>query len=337
MTSKSMQSQPWQVLGNEEIIGLLRRQLENETISSAYLFLGQQSIGKRTTAEHFLQALLCHDSTKKSAACNTCVACKAWLKNLHPDFLHVPPVEKGKTGVERVRDIRFTLSRRPTMGAYKALLLEDVDQYTTEAANALLKSIEEPPRATVIVMTASEKDAIPETLLSRCQHFFFTPVALQALAQFLAQSGAPAQQAETIAHLANGCPGRACMFLRNPELQERFTRDANILLTMLQQPAWKKLTMLKKYFSEAKTLDAMTNAREALHVWLMIGRDLVLMKRNLAEFTTAWFARNELQKISERYTTQRLLHIMDGLESLKKMLDQHVQPINAFEAFIVAQ
>ena len=153
-------------------VALLRAALESHRIAHAYAFVGAEGSGRATTALAFAQSLLCERET----GCGSCRHCRMVATRQHPD-LHVieptPPASNPKgpraIRIEAIRDVEREAGLRPVMAARKVFVLDDADRMTGESPEAFLKTLEEPPDRTVMILVLARTRAVPPTVLSRCQ------------------------------------------------------------------------------------------------------------------------------------------------------------------------
>jgi DNA polymerase-3 subunit delta' len=158
--------------GQPRAVGLLQRALENERVAHAYAFVGPPGSGRTTTARAFAQALLCDIG----GACGKCRGCRLAAEGKHPD-LHVivptPPESNPKGArairIGAVRELEHEAALRPVMARLKVFVLDDADRMTGESPQAILKTLEEPPAHTVLILILARTRALPATVISRCQ------------------------------------------------------------------------------------------------------------------------------------------------------------------------
>ncbi|MFQ5520086.1 MAG: DNA polymerase III subunit delta', partial [Candidatus Methylomirabilia bacterium] len=170
------------IRGHSAVSGLLRSAIDSDRVAHAYAFVGPPGIGKKLTAKAFAQALLCssHQSTSSGGrsspgGCGLCPACRRVEAGAHPDcHLIVPDGQQIK--IEQVRELARLASLRPYEGRLKVFIVDDAERMSLVTANALLKTLEEPPDRTVIILVLSRARALPATVLSRCQVVRFTPL-----------------------------------------------------------------------------------------------------------------------------------------------------------------
>src|SRR5919199_4044309 len=167
------------ILGNEAALRLLERALEGGEVAHAYLFYGPPGVGKRTVARRFGAALVAGgDASSEDRG----------LRGLHPDLVEILP-QGAFTTIGQVREIVRLASSRPFEGARRVFILQ-ADTFNVQAANALLKTLEEPEGETVFVLLANSREGVLPTILSRAQALRFNPVPTSVVAAFLQERGA---------------------------------------------------------------------------------------------------------------------------------------------------
>ncbi len=211
----------WPVIGHEWAIEHLDRALRHNRMRHAYLITGPGHIGKTTLARAFASALVC---TGDHAPCGECRACRLIAHGSHPDLTIIDSGEKGSVlKIEQVRELQQVLSLRPYEARYRVAILRRFHEANPAAANALLKTLEEPARDVVLILTADSTDALLPTILSRCQPIQLRPLPLQTVHEALVTKyGAAPEQADKLARLSGGRIGWAITALQDPaELEQR--------------------------------------------------------------------------------------------------------------------
>lgn len=200
-----------QVLGHEKNKAFLQRLLQPGNRPHALLFYGAEGIGKKLLAQHFAKTLLCLAPAQRP--CGTCEACRlldfAGSSWGHPDFIYVEPEAAGKDiKIEQIKDIIKEAAFPPVLSANKLVLIDNADYLTEEAANSLLKLLEEPPADWMFILVAAKVERLLPTILSRViQVRFQRPTEAQCV-EFLHSRGLT-DRAEVLIGLAQGSPGRA--------------------------------------------------------------------------------------------------------------------------------
>jgi DNA polymerase-3 subunit delta' len=198
------------VLGHSRPIALLQRAIRNEKVVNSYLFLGNEGIGKKSVALQFAKALNClGGEVEGGEACDRCISCKKIDHALHPDVLLIEP--EGQTiRVDQVRQLQKELVYRPYEGKRRVCILTAADRMAPHIPNTLLKTLEEPPLHTVIILLANNSSLMLPTILSRCQPVRFHPLSIPLVSKWLMEDkGFDEAEAHLLASLSEGSPGKA--------------------------------------------------------------------------------------------------------------------------------
>lgn len=195
---------PAQSAWSANIDGLMRS-VKAGRIVHAVLFTGPRGTGKRTAARRVAQALLCSGEDKP---CGICPECKQFLAGSHPD-MHTLATEERSISVDTIRDLREELALRPFEGGRHVVIIEQAEKMTTQAQNALLKTLEEPIGEVVFLLITDQPGVMLPTIISRCQRLRFAPIDMDACAQALAERGIEPIRARMLAGFSQGSVGRA--------------------------------------------------------------------------------------------------------------------------------
>lgn len=172
------------LIGQEHIVRTLTNQITSGRIGHAYLFCGTRGTGKTSAAKIFARAINCL-SPVDGSPCGECEACKALADPSNLDILEMDAASNNK--VENVREIREKIQYPPVSGKYKVYIIDEVHMLTTEAFNALLKTLEEPPKHAVFILATTESHKLPSTILSRCMRFDFRIIPTKEIAGLIAK------------------------------------------------------------------------------------------------------------------------------------------------------
>jgi DNA polymerase-3 subunit delta' len=199
------------IVGQSGAIALLQRAIALDRPAHAYAFVGPAGVGRRLTAIAFAQTLLC-----PTRGCGTCGVCRRTAAGQHPDCQVIAPVPprdnpKGATAIriEQVRELERAAALAPLEGSRKVFVLDEAERMTLPTAQALLKTLEEPPPRTHLVLILANPRALPPTVLSRCQRVRFRPLDGAAAARLLEGRGVPGEASGLLARLTEGRPGLA--------------------------------------------------------------------------------------------------------------------------------
>lgn len=214
------------IYGHEKPIAILKSAMERDRIAHAYLFYGMEGIGKRTAAGLFARALNC---TGQEPPCGGCASCRKADHQNHPNIITIK-ADGQFIKIAAIRELQARMAFRPAEGK-RVFILQEADRMNAPAANAFLKSLEEPSAGNVLLLTTARAHALPMTILSRCQQLRFTPLARDEVARYLQEKeGLDAAAAEVLAASSGGSIGRAIEMN-----QEDFITLRNVILEHLAQ------------------------------------------------------------------------------------------------------
>ena len=214
--------------GQQKVKTLLNRSLGSSRMPHAYLFRGPDGVGKKLTALLTAARLNCL-APEGSSGCGTCSSCTRLRSGNHPDVVIVSP-EKGTIKIDRVRELCRSLSYPPYESALRIVVIEDVHAMTTEAANSLLKTLEEPPENNLLILTAEASRELLPTIVSRCQVVTFYGLSVDECTEVIERKlpDLGVDEARLLAELSGGSPGTA-LVLREKELVKCYRAVVSLL------------------------------------------------------------------------------------------------------------
>lgn len=318
------------ITGHEQPISLLRAALRNGRLAHAYLFYGETKIGKLMTAVRLAQALNCEQPSQAEAqdSCGRCQSCLHIAARTHPDYFVIEPDPKAATPqikIEQVREIEQQFVYRPLVGERKICLIDDADRMTIGAANALLKTLEEPPGHSLFILVTSRLHALPITIRSRCQALrFTTPARIQVEAALILKREIPPADAHFLAVFADGRIGEAL----TTNVAEVRTRQQECLALVKPE----SLTSSTALLSAAESL-AKTDRGEETLAWLVRWiRDLVIVIVEGDQDQILHLDQlADLRRYAQRADVDALLTLLNDIERTEQQATRHLNVQMALE------
>ncbi len=212
-----------EIVAQEAAVNILKKSIENKRSHHAYLFVGPDGVGKRTTAIAFARGLNCRSSG--SDGCDRCDSCRKIENGTHPDVELISPREGTLTiSIDQIRNLQRRVSYKPLEGKWKVYIIDDAASATEEAANCLLKTLEEPPPQVIFILITENIYRLLSTVRSRCQLILFKQIPRAEIEKLLRDRYQVApEEARSYAWLSSGSIGRALYYLEReaPEFAER--------------------------------------------------------------------------------------------------------------------
>lgn len=319
------------VIGHERPIKLLRRAIEQEKVVHSYLFAGNEGIGKRWVALQFAKALNCLEGGGKNGnACDHCLSCKKIDHRLHPDVMLIEP--EGQTlKVDQVREMQRDLAFRPYEGKRRVCILTAADRMAPNMSNTLLKTLEEPPLHTVIILLANNPRLMLPTILSRCQLIRFNPLPSPSVSGWLMkEKGMEEKEAHLLASLSEGSPGKAL------EIQEEIGQIPR--KELLQN--WAGLTFLSIEKMEG-WIESLPSQRENLLLILEVVktllRDLIVAKISKEDSMLIHSdLSDEIEAVASQWNLPSLLNRMEILHQTSQSIKGNANTRLALEAMMLS-
>jgi DNA polymerase-3 subunit delta' len=264
----------WKVHGHDWAVELLSAHASGENLRHAYLFIGPKGVGRRTLALRFAQALNCASPPAPGQFCDECRHCRQFLAMQHPDLSLLVPEEGHKDIlIDQIRELQHSLALAPFSGAYRIALLLDFQRATTQAMNALLKTLEEPQDKVVLLLTADALESLLPTIVSRCEVIRLRPAPIASTGMYLqSENGLSSDEAKFLAHLSGGRVGAALRFIEEPEALTHRRDALETFFELLPAPRYERFKYahaLTKHYETARK-----NVGEVLPIWLSFWRDV---------------------------------------------------------------
>ena len=325
----------WNIVGHEHTINTLRRMLAAQRVRHAYLFTGPEHIGKTLLAQRFAQTLLCTGGPDPNIApqspCNVCLSCRKVMHGNHPDVHYISrPPGRQFILIDQVRALQSDSARRTLEGRRNIFIIEGMHEMNLDAANCLLKTLEEPEPDVVLLLTAPDPGQLLPTILSRVQqvpmHLLTTSQIQSALEErWQVESG----EASLVAALAAGRMGWAVRAVEDEHMLEE--RKAQ-LETLAALPSLSKV----KRFDVAQRLSVDSDKlRDILELWLLWWRDMVLAANNSLDLVVNVDMRSQLQKQAAKMGSSEAQRMIRAILRTTEALEQNVNARVALEVLML--
>ncbi len=316
-----------QIHGQERAKAQLRSALSSRKIAHAYLFAGPSGSGRREMAQAFAQAIFCERGG--ADACGECLSCRKVMHGNHPD-LHVVAPDGATVKIEQIRALQRELSYRSAGAGYKVYIIESAETMTTQAANSLLKFLEEPPAPVVAILLAPSTQAVLPTILSRSQPVPFVPGDREALEAALVAEGKPPLLARAAVNLASGLAASRKLIeenwfaeIRSVVIQLGREHPSRYTANMLQAQQQVFKTELSEHVEILLQLLALWY-RDMIYA--MTGREQTMVFPDQRE----WIAKTAWSRPIDGWVT-----VMESALMAARRIKAHVPPQLALEQFMV--
>ncbi len=358
----------WDVIGQERAVSLLKRAVESGRLSHAYLFVGPEHVGRATTARAFAQALNCEQRAKprteaggmiegaadfqsagtEDTPCGECRPCRTIAEDKHPDIEWVgvggicDESDHRDHSADNSRDIRIcqirrlerVISRTTVDARCRVVIVDPADAMTVEAANAFLKTLEEPAPNTILVLLSAREERLRETVRSRCRRIVFYGVPRDDIERALQERwGAGAEQAGHLARLSQGRLGWAVAALRDDRLlidREKTLDDIESVLAGTLGDRFSYAAGLGSRFSrEPQTV------RTSLDIWCDWWRDVLVTAAGHEDLVLDSERLDTLRTQASQYGVAGALEALTAIMGGRRHLEEHASPTLAMESMLL--
>lgn len=317
----------WPVIGHEWAVDLLRRAVTGRRPSHAYLFAGPAQVGKTTLALAFAQALLCEKHT--GTPCGECRTCRRIAQGRDPD-VQIIAAEKNTIQIDQVRALQADAALSPLEGQYRLFILREIERATLPAANALLKTLEEPPGHVILILTCVRPDQVLPTIQSRCQVLPLRPLPLSQVQTALHEHWqVGAEQATLLARLSAGSLGWAVKAFTDQKLWEQRAQRLDDLAELADQNEFARLVYAEKL---ARTNEI---AVQTLGLWASWWRDVLLVQQGLDTEVVNLDRLEALRRQAAQYESGQVQTAVTDVAATLRRLRANVNPRLALDVLLL--
>jgi DNA polymerase-3 subunit delta' len=317
----------WSLVGHDWAKDLLIDSLKAGRVAHAYLFTGPPQIGKTSLARTLAQALNC---SQPDSPCGACPSCVKIARGVHPDVQVVAGQGAGASiKIDQVRALQREVILAPYEGRYRVYILRRMDQGTLDAANCLLKTLEEPPGHAVLVLTAVSAQALPATVVSRCQRLDLRLASRALVQQTLEERGVAQDQARLLARLSGGRIGWALDASQDEGTLKRRQQSLNQLVQLLAAGRVERFDFARKASRDS------AGARSQIDVWIGWWRDLLLLRYQQMGDVVNVDRFDELRTLSDQGTEHQIWVALKALQTATGHLEANVNARLALESLML--
>ena len=330
----------WQLVGQGRVITMLQRSLEKGFLAHAYLFIGLPHVGKMTLALNLAKALNCEGV---GVPCGKCVPCQKIAQGKHADVQIIGLVkasgnngDKTRTeiGIDQIRQLQHSASLPPFEGRYKVFIIDGAEHLSIEAANCLLKTLEEPAASMVFVLLTTNIGLLPDTVISRCQRLELLPMPAGEVENALTGHwGIEPQKAKLLSRLCHGCFGWALSAAVGDDLLKQYYERRSGILDIIStgcEDSFAYAAQLATQFSQRRGF-----TQEVLGLWLDLWRDLLLIKTGFAEAITNIDIKKALTDLERDFSLAEVRNFINSIQVAMEQLGQNANPRLVLEVLML--
>ncbi|OGN93072.1 MAG: DNA polymerase III subunit delta' [Chloroflexi bacterium RBG_13_50_21] len=321
----------WGMIGHEWAVNLLAEHIAQGRERHAYLITGPQGVGRRTLALRFAQGLNCLKPATPGQPCLKCSSCKRIGLMQHPDLTVVEAEHEGDVlRIDQVRELQHSLSLAPYEARYRVALILRFEEAHASAANAMLKTLEEPPAQVIVILTAKSAESLLPTIVSRCEIIRLRPLSLDETARGLATiHGVPQEQADRLAHISGGRPGYAVHLFEQPRLLEQRQAWLEDLVRLLACSRGERFAFAKD------TVENKDDMRGELQVWLTFWRDTLIYAAGISNSITNPDYSMQIKQLADEIGLTRAQFYVNAIESTLDRIDRNVNARLALDVLLM--
>lgn len=306
------------IIGQEEAVEILKDEIEKDRISHAYLFSAKDGSGKSKLAFEFAKASFCEETGIDS--CGSCINCRKMDHQNHPDFKTISVLE-GKTAIsiDQIRELKKEIAYKPYDSDHKIYIIKSAEKLTKQAANSLLKTLEEPPSFATIILLVEDSGKLLPTLVSRCQQIKLNSVAKNKIKELVLKEGLDKNQAEIVSSAAAGSPGKALAitkiedyFIQRQEIYDFLKRIKTKNTIEIFEITKKLCSLLKNDFP----------CFDLLSDWY---RDIMMIKQDYLDAVINKDYLEDLKELAEDLSLQNIIRNLELISQSEEYIERNIR------------
>lgn len=315
----------WPIYGHKKQLEFLQEAISQDKLANTYLFYGPAGLGKKAVTDYFVKSIFCLDDKVK--ACEKCEHCQMINRGIFLDIYKVG--QREDLSIDNIRDFLHKISMSNFNGHKKVAIVYGVEAINLFSANALLKTLEEPPADTTIILIANSIFNVPSTIVSRAQLIKFQALSRDDMMAWLKSYNFSDKEKETIINLSFGRPGLALRLM--VDNMEQFKKNSNFIIKLLaggtfyyMQALDKWFALLKKEYPSYKLHELGDLTKEYLDLLELFLRDILWVKLNRPVINEIY--QTEINNLAKDLDKQNLIKNLLSLNKAKEKLNYNISP-----------
>lgn len=338
-----------EVIGQDVIIKTLQNALASGKITHAYLFSGPRGVGKTTVARLLAKAINCEHGMEKEP-CNECESCRQIMEGINPDVIEIDAASNN--GVDEIREIREKVKFLPGESKYKIYIIDEVHMLTTSAFNALLKTLEEPPKHVIFILATTEPQKVIPTILSRCQRYDFKGLSVDEVSRHIRNISHKEEVEITdeainaIAESAEGGMRDALSILDQAIALSDDEITVDVVNGVTGNLSYNKLIELASFLEQKSISQALKTINELINLGkepskivsglLQFYRDVLLYKNvNTDEYSKYIFEKESFKQLANNITDKKIFYYVDVLSDAQSKIRSSQTPQIFLEVSVI--
>jgi DNA polymerase III subunit delta' len=330
----------WQVIERSGAVQIFQKSLHLGQLPNAYLLVGPAHVGKMALAINLAQALNC---TCEERPCGECSSCQKIERGKHADVQIVAldnrnakELKAKEISIEQIREIQRYSSLPPFEGKFKVFIIDGVELLSNEAANCLLKTLEEPAEKVIYLLLTVNDKLLPSTVVSRCQRIRLFPVPASSIEKYIIEKNkTEPEKARLVSHLARGCPGWAISAARDDNILNERSEKIDRLLKVVDASIEERFNYVNQLITASRTESGKQLIQDTLNFWLDWWHDLILVKSGSAEMINNIDLMTKLSEIAGGYDLKQIRDFISKIQNALIQLKLNASPRLVLEVLML--
>jgi DNA polymerase III subunit delta' len=330
----------WQVIEHSGAVQIFQKSLQLGQLPNAYLLVGPAHVGKMALAINLAQALNC---IAEDRPCRQCLSCQKIGQGKHADVQvigltngNLKELKAKEISIEQIREIQRYSSLPPYEGKYKVFIIDGVEQLSNEAANCLLKTLEEPAEKVIYLLLTVNDKLLPSTVVSRCQRIRLFPVPSSSIEKYIIEKNKlEPEKAKLLSHLARGCPGWAISAAQDDDILNDRNEKIDRLMKVIDTSIEERFNCVNQLISASRLDSGKQVIPETLNFWLDLWHDLLLVKSDSVEMINNIDLIGKLSEVARGYDFKQIREFISKIQYALIQLKLNASPRLVLEVLML--